>query len=267
MRHSEELGNLFAALARAQSELRGAVKDAANPFYKSKYADLASVWDACRDPLAKNELSIVQFPQAEGSKVTVVTRLGHASGQWIENELSAHAKDDSPQAVGSAITYLRRYSLQSVVGVAPEDDDGEAATDRNKPPAKRPAKQQADTIAEQHGMTTADKLPSPPTLSKDDTGAFDYDGHFLKALEKAGNANGNLNWCREYLFKNRDHFKETINSHYIRWYNAAIPAAADDDHERIEELDRFLEADKVYLKDADLVKIGVQLDKRKTVSA
>lgn len=127
---SAELSELATALAKAQSAIKGAVKDSANPFYKSNYADLDSVWDACREPLTSNGLAIVQSPRADGAVVYVDTLLVHASGQWIRGSLSVRAKDESPQAVGSCITYLRRYALQSFAGVAPEDDDGEAATSR-----------------------------------------------------------------------------------------------------------------------------------------
>lgn len=128
---SPTVTDLAAALAKAQGEMGGAVKDSANPFFKSKYADLASVMEACRAPLAKHGLSVVQSPSADGARVSVETILLHTSGQWIRGTATAAAKDDGPQSIGSAITYLRRYALQSFAGVAPEDDDGEAATHRN----------------------------------------------------------------------------------------------------------------------------------------
>ena len=153
MTTSEQINEIAGALAKAQGEMGGAKKDAANPFFKSKYADLASVWDACREPLTKHGLSVVQFPQTEyrgepepyewtskmGEKrygvrivcvVSVLTRLTHASGQWMDDVVSTMLPTGDPQAVGSAITYLRRYALQSVAGVAPEDDDAEAAHGR-----------------------------------------------------------------------------------------------------------------------------------------
>jgi len=130
MTTSEQIQELAAALSKAQGEMAGAKKDAANPFFKSKYADLASVWEACRGPLSKHGLAVLQSPHVDGVRVELDTLLTHASGQWIRGTVSATAKDDSPQALGSAITYLRRYALQSFVGVAPEDDDAEAAQGR-----------------------------------------------------------------------------------------------------------------------------------------
>jgi ERF superfamily len=151
MQTSEQIAELAAALATAQAAMRGALKDSENPFFRSKYADLASVWEACREPLTANHLAIVQFPRAsfEGKPepyewttrsgevrygvrvmtvVSVVTRLVHSSGQWLEDTASTMLSTGDPQAVGSAITYLRRYALAAVAGVAPEDDDAEAAT-------------------------------------------------------------------------------------------------------------------------------------------
>lgn len=125
--HSEKIGALGEALAKAQAEVEGASKDSANPHFRSKYASLAAVIDACRAALSKNSIAVVQAPSAKGSEVTVSTILMHASGEWIEASLTASARDASPQSVGSAVTYLRRYGLMSMVGIAPEDDDGNEA--------------------------------------------------------------------------------------------------------------------------------------------
>lgn len=132
MNKSETIAELAAALAKAQGGTAAAAKDKANPFFKSKYADLASVWEACREPLSKNGLSVVQLPSFADGVVTVETCLLHASGQWISTSLSAPVKENTAQAVGSATTYLRRYSLASMAGVAPDDDD-----DGNGASAKR----------------------------------------------------------------------------------------------------------------------------------
>jgi hypothetical protein len=132
MTRSDELNELATALAAAQGELTGAKKDAANPYFKSKYADLASIWDACREPLSHHGLSVAQFPRlvdsADGGwMVEIETMLLHSSGQWMSDFLRVPVVKGDPQGVGSAITYGRRYALAAVVGVAPEDDDGEAA--------------------------------------------------------------------------------------------------------------------------------------------
>lgn len=145
MEMSAEIAALAEAMAKAQAEIKGAVKDASNPFYKSNYASLESVREACVGPLSKHGIAVFQSPNTDGSRVSIDTLLAHTSGQWIKGTVSAHAKDDSPQSIGSAISYLRRYALQSFAGVAPEDDDGEAATERSErvtsqpPPARSAA--------------------------------------------------------------------------------------------------------------------------------
>lgn len=132
MQKSETIGELAKALALAQGEIKGAVKDSENPFFKSKYADLASVRDACQAALSKNGLAIVQVPGATISEnatiVSVETLLMHSSGEWVSGDLSAIPVKDDPQGLGSCITYLRRYALSAYTGVAPEDDDGNAAS-------------------------------------------------------------------------------------------------------------------------------------------
>ena len=122
-------GPLFAALAKAQGAIRGAEKDRTNPQYRQSYATLASVWDACRAALAANGLAVVQATHvdAEGH-VSLRTVLGHSSGASLEASYPIRPTQDTPQAYGSALTYARRYSLAAMVGVAPDDDDGEAAS-------------------------------------------------------------------------------------------------------------------------------------------
>ena len=134
MNQSDTIGSLAKALCTVQSQLEGARKDSLNPFFKSKYADLASVWDACRDLLGKNELAVVQTSSViEGRDLVVDTTLMHSSGEWISGQLAVHLVKQDPQGLGSAITYLRRYALSAIVGISPEDDDAEAATSRSKP--------------------------------------------------------------------------------------------------------------------------------------
>jgi len=134
---SFEINELAAALSKAQGVMEPAVKGTKNTFFKSSYADLGAVRESIRKPFADNGLSIVQgaFTIGEGL-VMVRTRLLHSSGQWMESVLSAEAKDLGPQAVGSVITYLRRYGISAMAGVATEDDDGEAAERPREDPTK-----------------------------------------------------------------------------------------------------------------------------------
>ena len=92
----------------------GSTEDPANPFFKSKYADLASCWDACRAALSKNGLSIVQGTDVVNEHLYLETRLLHASGQWMNSATPVTPKDDTPQAMGSALTYARRYALTAM---------------------------------------------------------------------------------------------------------------------------------------------------------
>lgn len=127
---SEQLGELAKALAAAQGQMENAKKDSKNPHFGSSYADLASVWDACRAALSSNGLAVVQTVAAgdHGATVTVHTLLLHSSGQFIREALTLPVAQKTPQGVGSAITYGRRYSLAALVGIAQEDDDGNAGS-------------------------------------------------------------------------------------------------------------------------------------------
>ena len=144
MKHSESIAALAGALAKAQLQIEPASKNATNPHFRSHYADLASIWDACRGPLNTNGLSIVQFPcDGDVGRTGLTTMLIHSSGEWISETVTVRAMKDDPQGLGSALTYLRRYALAAVVGVtATEDDDGNAAStpanSRVAAPAPRP---------------------------------------------------------------------------------------------------------------------------------
>lgn len=129
---SESIAELTKALCRVQSELKGAIKDSTNPFYKQTYADLASVWDACREALGKNGLAVIQTTEAIEHGVIVETLLSHISGEWISGRLQMKPQKEDPQGIGSAITYARRYALAAIVGVCPADDDAEKTTEREK---------------------------------------------------------------------------------------------------------------------------------------
>lgn len=124
------IGKIALALSKVQAEMRGAKKDSKNPFFKSSYADLESVWEACRELLSKNELSVAQTMSVVDGKNALTTILMHSSGESISGTQLINSKADDPQANGSAITYARRYGLAAIVGVIQVDDDGEAASGR-----------------------------------------------------------------------------------------------------------------------------------------
>ena len=138
MKQSESINELATALSAAQAEMGGAVKDSANPFFKSKYADLTSVVKAIKEPFSNHGLSYTQFPCAADGCVGVTTRLMHSSGQWLESEYMLPMVKNDPQAAGSAITYARRYALQAMAGIPTADDDAESAMLRGPAPAPEP---------------------------------------------------------------------------------------------------------------------------------
>jgi len=137
MKHSDNIDKIAAALAKAQGEIDGAKKTATNPAFRSKYADLAGCVEACRDSLTEHGIAVLQMPQPCDDGVMLVTMLTHASGQWIaDGGLHVPASKKDAQGFGSALTYARRYGLCAMVGIAPEDDDGNAAVRSHKPAAK-----------------------------------------------------------------------------------------------------------------------------------
>jgi len=123
---------LFAALAKMQGEVENATKGSLNPHFKSKYADLAEVLNTVRPVLAANGLSVIQSPSFDGAVCHVTTTLAHSSGGYIYGTMSCVPAKMDGQGVGSSTTYLRRYSLAAVCGIAQEDDDGQSAA-HNKP--------------------------------------------------------------------------------------------------------------------------------------
>ena len=128
MMTSENICDIATALSQCQGEMGGAEKGADNPFFNSKYADITSVLKAIKEPLANNGLSFVQMPVHHENEAGVITRLMHTSGQWIESTLWLPVGKADAQGVGAAITYARRYALQSILGVPAADDDGNAVS-------------------------------------------------------------------------------------------------------------------------------------------
>lgn len=127
---SASIVELAKALAKAQGEMKPAEKLKDNPFFKSKYADLATIWQAARKPLADNGLSVSQTTDFSNEGVFIVTMLLHSSGQWISGRYPVRPIKNDPQGLGSAITYARRYAFAAITGMVTddEDDDGNEAS-------------------------------------------------------------------------------------------------------------------------------------------
>lgn len=141
---SQNINELIAALSKAQGEMSSATKDSVNSFYNSKYADISKVWAACRKVLSTHGLAVVQTMATIDGQQGLMTTLAHSSGQWMRSfivinirvpnppEKDKYGKDrkfNEVHALGSAMTYFRRYALSAIVGiVTEEDDDGNSAS-------------------------------------------------------------------------------------------------------------------------------------------
>lgn len=140
MKMSDTITAIATALAKAQGEIEDATKTGINPAFRSKYADLAAVRAVIREPLAVNDLSIVQFPRTVSGGVEVETMILHKSGEYLAETLFMPVSKYDAHGVGSGITYARRYGLMSLLCLAADDDDGNAAAERAPTPAPKAAK-------------------------------------------------------------------------------------------------------------------------------
>lgn len=152
--HDKATPELFSALAYAQGEVENASKTSNNPHFRSKYADLAEVLNTVRPVFAKYGLSIVQSTSFNGALVSVSTVIGHKSGGIIVSEASCVPGKTDAQGIGAATTYLRRYSLAAMAGIAQEDDDGNAAAHNGKPQAVKPEGQPTSGVWEAQDAET-----------------------------------------------------------------------------------------------------------------
>lgn len=200
---SEQINELASALAKAQGEMGHAIKDSTNPGYRSKYADLAACWDACRGPLSKNQLAIWQGTAFEDGKVQITTVLMHSSGQWVSDTLSLVPNKIDPQGQGSAITYGRRYGLMAAVGLAPaEEDDGHNSSNRDTYQARAPL------ASDNHLAKNAGTKPAAGTIIRPKNGWGDAEKEpmcgeaELVELRSCAEANGwNMGAVNEAMWK------------------------------------------------------------------
>jgi len=147
MEKSESISKIAPALVKAQSEMSNAVKDSKNPFFKSAYADLNSVREACIPALNANGITVLQPTIYVDGKPFVQTLLLHTSGEYIASVTEIISdKANNAQSHGSGVTYARRYGLQSMCNIGSEDDDGNAASGNNHTQNEK-AKEQQTTQA------------------------------------------------------------------------------------------------------------------------
>ncbi|MDH3324042.1 MAG: ERF family protein [Candidatus Peregrinibacteria bacterium] len=155
---SEKIEEIAKALLQAQKNIGGAKKGANNPFFKSKYADLGSVLEACKDHLNDAGISILQPVVSNDQGNFVKTILLHESGQYLASTMQLIFSKNDMQQAGSAISYARRYTLQSLVSIPAEDDDGEAQVKPSR------IKQEAKVHMSASGSATDKQLSFIKTL-------------------------------------------------------------------------------------------------------
>lgn len=196
---SDNINELALALSKAQAENGTVAKDAKNPFYKNNYATLAQVWETVRPILTSHGLSVVQMPSHDENGYYVESMLIHSSGQWIKSKTYMKPVKDDPQGIGSLISYARRYALQSLVMVCPDDDDGEAAMGRNTAPVVKatvtkvvkPATKwyaEIESIVGDHGISATQYLQSKGEITNEESWTDLRDGvyraNLLRSPEK-----------------------------------------------------------------------------------
>lgn len=161
MKYSPTLTKIAPAVLAAQKSIGSAKKDAVNPFFKSSYADLGSVMEACKEAFNDNGITVLQpVGTNEEGQVYVETVLLHESGEWISDQMLLSQKiTNDPQSQGSAISYARRYSLQSIAFIPAEDDDAE----KTKSPVKSVSPNQNSEESEPVGNPSGN-LISPAQL-------------------------------------------------------------------------------------------------------
>lgn len=213
METSEQINEIAAALAKAQAEIQNASKDAKNPAFKRdgkelRYATLTSVWEACREALTKNGIAVVQCPGTNGDgSVTMTTVLMHSSGQWMRSEMVCKPMQPTAQGIGSVITYLRRYALSSMAGVAPDDDDDGNAASAPKEMELAQSRQQTQPPKEGNPFPPSEP-PKPASnfwgrdnFNIDPAGKLDLAG-FARTFERALNDAPNLKAVEKLVMDN-----------------------------------------------------------------
>lgn len=188
MKMSDSISNLAEALSKAQGQIDDATKTGVNPHFRSKYADLAAVRSVIREPLAINDIAVVQMPRTLNGEVEVETMLVHKSGEYISETLRLPVGKWDAHGIGSGISYARRYGLLSILALAAADDDGNEAVERaavKLPPQTNvgPLYNEARQAAAQ-GTDALSKFWK--SLEEDQRSAFSAD--FRKQLKSDANA-------------------------------------------------------------------------------
>ena len=169
MQKSESIKNIAIAMCEVQRSMEVASKKSDNPFFNSKYADLSEVLRCIKSIIPDHGLSFLQMPSFENGVVSVETLVMHISGEWISSVSSSPISKLTPQGVGDAITYLRRYAGAAIFGLAQKDDDGNSNSEqpkkqdnKAKQPDDKPWYDESDYQIDLEGMTQAVRNGTPP---------------------------------------------------------------------------------------------------------
>ena len=150
----QSVNQIAPALLKAQRKIGAAKKETANPFFRSKYADLGSVMEACKEALNDEGIVVLQPVSSDNTGHYVETILLHESGESLTSKMRLELSKTDMQQLGSAISYARRYGLQSMMFIPAEDNDAEGTMNRTKPVSATPAVKVA-TVQQTDVSTTA----------------------------------------------------------------------------------------------------------------
>jgi hypothetical protein len=210
---SAEIGSLIEALAKARKDFKAIIKSETNPFFKSKYADLAGVIDATKDGLSANGLAVLQPPMFERATGTVeiMTLLAHSSGQWIKAILDMPVAKTDAQGVGSAITYGRRYSYSAILNVASEsDDDGNGAVSAPK---------RKETVSQETNEEFDQRTEDQQNITVAQIQEID------KALKRTGKSEEEIEAALGFIHETRiEHIKKGAFQKFLKWANGTSKA-------------------------------------------
>jgi hypothetical protein len=219
MEKSESITELATALAKAQGDMKGALKDSSNPFYKSKYSDLASVWHAIGAPFSKNGLSVVQTTDETEKGTILKTMLLHSSGEWMMGSILVKPVKADPQGLGSALTYYRRYALAAIAGVYSEDDDGNAASGKDKdraPVVSDPAKDYFLSSHPPEEFPSFDDLPpEKPVGAQTKDRAFKVGKHTGKKFSEVVKDDGYISFVQKQVETNLNKCSQDFKDFYV----------------------------------------------------
>jgi hypothetical protein len=201
MKTSENTDKIIPAYIKAEHEVGAVKKTASNPHFRSKYADLEAVMDACSGALANNGLAVWQSI----SDGQLITRLFHTSGQWMEGHTPLIIAKNDMQGLGSAFTYARRYGLMAILGIAPEDDDGNAASATIIPLPVKKAEQKKVEVAH------VEEAKSILSEAKQISDAKELDWFLKKNAQRIADIREASTVTHEYLQQRIDERRQEIN--------------------------------------------------------